>query len=268
MFPNLSSLGLQRVRLISPPGEKVDDLMMVAGPTLRKLRLGFKAHHKGDRIAVKRFVSVLRAVAIDPNALKELYISRYNNGIELVKSCKALCVLTLILENVDLSLYFNPLIEIRRKADLCVDKTPPIALWHIRYLTIGFCVSNIDEIDEATLEWFRLSLLDTTRPMRLKHFTLQCNGYRSKDTFGCAHKLCRPLQPIDEILSNLPLKTFTMTMSYDDFQNNPMCINHISMIHQGICACFLAMKKRCVGRNEHKEMESEPVHYFCFSYLC
>ncbi len=115
---------------------------------------------------------VLKAVAIDSSALKELYISGYNNRIELVKLCKALCILTLILENVDLSLSCYPLLPIQQEADLCVDKTLPIMLRHIRYLTIGFCMSNINEIDEATFEWFRLSLLDTTQPMRLKHFTL------------------------------------------------------------------------------------------------
>ncbi len=47
-----------------------------------------------------------------------------------------------------------------------------------------------------------------------------------------------------------------------------MCINHVSMIHQGIRVCFSPMKKRCVGRGEHKEMESEPVRYFCFLYSC
>ncbi|KAF9027199.1 hypothetical protein BDZ89DRAFT_1160880 [Hymenopellis radicata] len=240
-FPKLSSLGLERVRLASPAGEKVDDLMRMSGPTLRRLRLGLKARANRDSNAADTFVSVLRAVAIDPSVLEELYISGYKNGIELVKSCSALRVLTLILKSVDPA------------------KIAPIPLRHIKYLTIGFHMWDIYDIDEATLDWFRLSLLDTARPTQVKHFTLRCNvDEGGEDTWGCEEELRGPLQPIDEILSKLPLKTFTVTTSYADFEDNAVCIHHVSMVDQGIRACLPAMKKRRVGRAKHKELRSEP----------
>ncbi|KAF8886472.1 hypothetical protein CPB85DRAFT_1336388 [Mucidula mucida] len=240
-FPNLSSLGLQRVRLASPVGETVDDLMTMSGPTLRTLRLDFQARVMRDCHAEDTFVSVLRAVAIDPNVLEELYISGYTTGIELANSCNALRVLTLIIERVD------------------PDEIAPIPLRHIKSLTIGFHVWNMItyEIHEGTLEWFEQCLLDTTRPTRLQHFALRCNADGGEDSGFFKKELLSPLKPINTIISTLRLKTFTITTSYDDFQDNLTTIRNVSRIHESICA-WSGMEQRLIVRVEHEEVESEP----------
>ncbi|KAF9027196.1 hypothetical protein BDZ89DRAFT_1067036 [Hymenopellis radicata] len=239
-FPNLSSLGLQNVRLASPVGETVDDIRGLSGPTLRKLRLGFRIMGEVDQRATDTFVAVLRTVAIDPDVLEELYITGYKQGIELVKSCNALCVLTLILQDVD------------------PDTIAPIPLRHIENVTIGFYMSDPFALDEDTLEWFKLSLLDITRPTQLKHFTIRCNGDGGRDTWGCEGELFRHLHPIDRILATLPLKTFTVTTSYEHFLDNPTCINRVAMIHGGIRVCFLLMKKKSVGWTLNEISALEP----------
>lgn len=133
-------------------------------------------------------------------------------------------------------------------------------------LTLGFSIweaSREEDMNKANivLNWYASCLKDTSALGCLKQLDIRCNvNGAMQDSFGCVRHF-RTIRRLDAAVAKLQLDTFSITSSFEyNYQDNPMCISHVRMVHDGVRSSFpQTLAKKTQQHKRYAELQYDPV---------